>query len=183
MEAHSGLSTMTGRAHDGGMAAGEDLLWDADDKSMQMVPRLRRIGVTAGCLGFLGLLLWTDSDATWVLYAGALYLLGEIAYWAWDRRRLVEARIVPGEADGPARLRLRRVGGQVTEHDPHHIARVLVIHDNVHDLARLRLSLHGRQLLFGRPGRPPALSTWRHTCPKARVSDRAAQWGMPGIPD
>jgi hypothetical protein len=173
---------MTDRAHDGGMAASEDLLWDADDKSMQMVPRLRRIGVTAGCLGFLGA-LWADSDATWVLYAGALYLLGESAYWAWDWRRLVEVRIVPGEADGPARLRLRRVGGQITEHDPHHVARVLLIHDNVHDLAKLRLSLHGRQLLFGRPGRPPALTTWRHTCPKAQVSDRAAQWGMPGIPD
>ncbi|WP_338692814.1 hypothetical protein V2W30_01035 [Streptomyces sp. Q6] len=165
------------------MAAGEDLLWDADDKSMQMVPRLRRIGVTAGCLGFLGLLLWTDSNATWVLYAGVLYLLGEIAYWAWDRRRLVEARVVPGEADGPARLRLRRVGGRITEHDPHHVARVLLIHDNVLDLAKLRLSLHGRQLLFGRPGRPPALTTWRHTCPKAKVGDRAAHWGMPGIPD
>ncbi|MDT0567046.1 hypothetical protein RM704_06040 [Streptomyces sp. DSM 3412] len=165
------------------MAASEDLLWDADDKSMQMVPRLRRIGVTAGCLGFFGLLMWTDSDATWVLYAGAVYLLGEIAYWGWDRRRLVEARIVPGGADGPARVRLRRVGGRTTEHDPQHVTRVVLIHDNVHDLATLRLNVHGRQRLFGRPARPPALTTLRHTCPKAEVSDRAARWGMPGIPD
>ncbi|WP_371524941.1 hypothetical protein OG302_01405 [Streptomyces sp. NBC_01283] len=165
------------------MAAGEDLLWDADDKSMQMVPRLRRIGVTAGFLGFLGLMLWTDSDATWVFYAGAVYLIGEIAYWAWDRRRLVEARIVPGEVDGAARLCLRHVGGRITELDPHHVARVLLIHDNVHDLAKLRLSLHGRQLFFGRPARPPASSAWRRICPKAEVSGRAAQWGMPGIPD
>ncbi|OQR63110.1 hypothetical protein B6E66_15860 [Streptomyces maremycinicus] len=165
------------------MAISEDLLWNADDKSMRMVPQLRRIGVTAGCLGFLGLALWEGSDATWVLYAAALYLLGEIAYRAWDRRRLVEARIVPGEADGPARLRLRRVGGRSTDHDPHHVARVLVIHDNVHDLARLRLRLRGGRLLFGRPGRPPALTTWRATCTKARVGDRAAHWGMPGIPD
>ncbi|EST18192.1 hypothetical protein M877_39225 (plasmid) [Streptomyces niveus NCIMB 11891] len=128
-------------------------------------------------------MLGTGSDATWVLYAGALYLLGESAYWAWDRGRLVEARIVPGEADAPAGLRLRRVGGQITEHDPHHVARVVLIHDNVHDLAKLRLSLHGRQLLLGRPGHPPALTTWRHTCPKAEVSDRASRWGMPGIPD
>ncbi|MEV7318249.1 hypothetical protein AB0N56_35670 [Streptomyces microflavus] len=165
------------------MAAGEDLLWDADHKSMQMVPRLRRIGVTAGCLGFLGLLLWTGSNATWALYAGILYLLGEIAYWVWDRRRLVEASIVPGEADGPARLRLRRAGGQITEHDSHHVVRVLVIHDNVHALAKLRLSLHGGQFFFGRPGNSPALTTWRHACPKAEVSDRGARWGMPGIPD
>ncbi|MFD3325541.1 hypothetical protein [Streptomyces sp. NPDC058701] len=165
------------------MAASEDVLWDADDKSLQMVTRLRRIGVTAGFLGFLGLVLWTDSDATWVLYAGAFYLLGEIAYWAWDRRRLVDACIVPGEADGPARLRLRRVGGQITEHDPHRVVRVVLIHDNVHDVARLRLSVHGRQLLFGRPARPPGLTTWRRACPKAKVSDRAARWGMPGIPD
>ncbi|MFJ5774586.1 hypothetical protein [Streptomyces sp. NPDC093094] len=165
------------------MAAGEDLLWDADDKGMRMVPRLRRIGVTAGFLGFFGLLLWTDSNAAWALYAGAFYLLGEIVHWGWDRRRLVEARIVPGEAGGPARLRLRRVGGQITEHDPHQAVRVLVIHDNVHDLAKLRLSLHGRQLLFGRPGRPPALTAWRHACPRADVGDRAARWGMPGIPD
>ncbi|MGW5731407.1 MULTISPECIES: hypothetical protein [Streptomyces] len=179
------------------MAAGEDLLWDADDKSMQMVPRLWRMGVTAGCLGFLGLLLGTESDATWVVYAGALYLLGEIAFWAWDRRRLVEARIVlsngngngngdgdgDGDSDGSVRLRLRRVGGRVTEHDPRHVTRVMLIHDNLHDLARLRLSLRGRKLLFGRPGHPPALTTWRHTCPKAQVSDRAANWGMPGVPD
>ncbi|MER7576554.1 hypothetical protein [Streptomyces sp. NPDC126514] len=165
------------------MVGSEDVLWDADDKSMQMVPRLRRIGVTAGCLGFLGLMLWTDSDPAWALYAGALYLLGEIAYWAWDRGRLVDARIVPGEADSSARLRLRRVGGRITEHDPHHVARVVVIHDNVHDLAKLRLSLHGRQLLFGRPGRPAGLTTWRQTCPKAKVGDRAARWGMPGVPD
>ncbi|MER7176808.1 hypothetical protein [Streptomyces mesophilus] len=159
------------------------LLWDADDKSMQMVPRLWRIGVTAGCLGFLGLLLSTDSDATWVLYAGALYLLGETVYWAWDRRRLIEVRIVLGGSKGPDRLRLRRVGGQITEHDPHQIARVVVIHDNVHDLARLRLRLHGRQLRFGRPGRSPDLTPWRLACPQAQVSDRAAQWGMPGVPD
>lgn len=174
---------MTGKAHDGDMAASDDLLWDADDKSLQTVPRIRRIGVTAGCLGFLGLLLWTDSDATWVLYTDAAYLLGESAYWAWDRRRLVEARIVPGETDGTTRLRLRRVNGQITEHDSQHVARVLLIHDNVHDLAKLRLRLHGRQLLFGRPGRPPDLTPWRLACPQAQVSDRVAQWGMPGIPD
>ncbi|MEU1122508.1 hypothetical protein ABZ371_02735 [Streptomyces sp. NPDC005899] len=165
------------------MAASEALLWDANHKSMQMVPRLRRIGVAVGCLGFLGLLLWTGSNAPWALCAGVLYLLGEIAYWAWDRRRLVEASIVPGEADGPARLRLRRAGGQITEHDPHHVARVLIIHDNVHDLAKVRLSLHSGQFLFGRPGNPPALTTWRRTCRKAEVSNRAARWGMPGIPD
>ncbi|MFF0204692.1 hypothetical protein [Streptomyces sp. NPDC005017] len=165
------------------MASGEELLWDADDKGAQMVPRLRRIGVTVGFLGFFGLLLWTESNAVWAVYAGALYLLGEIAYWVWDRRRLVEARIVSDGVDGPARLRLRRVGGQVTEHDPHHVARVLIIHDNVLDEAKLRLSLHGRRLLFGRPCRPPALSAWRHACPQAHVRDRGAHWGMPGIPD
>lgn len=58
------------------MAASEDALWDADDKSMQMVPRLRRIGVTAGCFGFLGLVRWTDSDATWVFYSGVGTLVG-----------------------------------------------------------------------------------------------------------
>lgn len=165
------------------MAAGDDLLWDADDKSTQMVPRLRRMGVTAGCLGFLGLVLWAGADAIWALYAGAFYLFGEFVYWAWDRRRLVEARVVPGTAGGAARLCLRRVGGRITEHDPHQVARVLLINDNVHDLARLRLSLRGRQRLFGRPGRPPALTTWRHLCPGAEVGDRAALWGMPGIPD
>ncbi|WP_405697070.1 hypothetical protein [Streptomyces sp. NBC_01185] len=165
------------------MAAGEVLLWDADDKSTRTVPRLRRVGVMSGCLGFFGLLLLTDSDATWVLYAGALHLLAETGYWVWDRRRLVEARLVPGDADRPARLRLRRVGGRITEHDPHHVARVLLIHDNVQDLANLRLSLRDKHLLFGRLGRAPDLTLWRRTCPKAEVGDRAARWGMPGIPD
>lgn len=165
------------------MAAGEVVLWEADDKSMRMVPRLQRMGVTAGLLCLLGLLMWSASHATWALYAGALYLLGEIAHWAWDRRRLVEAHIVPGEADGPARLRLRRAGGRITEHDAHRVARVLVIYDNVHNLARLRLSLRGRPLLFGRPGLPPALTTWQQACPRAQVNDRSAHWGMPGVPD
>ncbi|MFE1443213.1 hypothetical protein [Streptomyces sp. NPDC058739] len=166
------------------MASGEDVLWDANDKGAQMVPRLRRIGVTVGCLGFFGLLLWTESNAVWAVYAGAFYLLGEIAYWVWDRRRLVEAHIVTDGVDGASRLRLRRAGGQITEHNPHDVARVLIIRDNVlRDQANLRLSLHGRRLLFGRPGRPPALSAWRHTCPRAHVRDRNAHWGMPGIPD
>ncbi|MEU9202947.1 hypothetical protein [Streptomyces sp. NPDC048332] len=165
------------------MAVSDDLIWDADDKSMQMIPRLRRIGVTAACLGFLGLLFWIDSDAMWVLFVGAFYLLGEIVYWAWDRRRLIEVRLVPGEADGPAGLRLRRVGGRTTEHDPQHVVRVLLIHDNVLDLASLRLSLQGGRLLFGRPGRPPALAAWRSACPAAEVGERGAHWGMPGIPD
>ncbi|MGW7071799.1 hypothetical protein ACWGII_23295 [Streptomyces sp. NPDC054855] len=165
------------------MAASEELLWDADDKSTQMTPRLRRMGITAGCLGFLALLLWTGTNAIWALYAGAFYLFGEFVYWAWDRRRLVEARVDPGAADGEARLCLRRVGGQITEYDPHQVVRVLLIHDNVHDLARLRLSLRGRLLLFGRPGCPVGLTAWRHLCPKAEVGDRAARWGMPGIPD
>ncbi|WP_329225674.1 hypothetical protein OHB07_03090 [Streptomyces sp. NBC_00111] len=164
------------------MAAGEVLLWDADDKSTRTVPRLRRVGLMSGCLGF-GLLLWTDSHATWVLYTGALHLLAETVYWVWDRRRLVEARLVPGEADDPAGLHLRRVGGRITAHDPHHVTRVLLIHDNVRDLASLHLSLRDKRLLFGRPGRAPALTPWRRTCPKAEVGDRAARWGMPGIPD
>ncbi|MGW1817508.1 hypothetical protein ACWCQM_28565 [Streptomyces sp. NPDC002125] len=165
------------------MTAGEVLLWDADDKSLRMVPRLRRVGVTSGCIGFLGLLIWTGSDATWVLYAGALYWCAEAVHAVWDRRRLVEARIVPGGADGPARLHLRRVGGRITEHDPHHVVRVLLIHDNVLDLASLRLRLRDRHLLHGRPGRDPDLTRWRRACPEAEVGDRAARWGMPGVPD
>jgi hypothetical protein len=167
------------------MAVNEVLLWDADDKSTRALPRLRRIAVTAGFLGFLGLLLWTDSHATWALHAGALYLLGEAAHWVWDRRRLVEIRIVPGDIDGSARIRLRRVGGRTTEHDPHCVARVLVIHNNViRDLATLRLRLRSGPPLLGRPGRTtPALATWRHACPKAAVGERDARWGMPGVPD
>ncbi|WP_433544411.1 hypothetical protein ACQPZG_04330 (plasmid) [Streptomyces sp. CA-294286] len=165
------------------MTVGEDLLWDADDKSTRRVARLRRIGVAAGFLGFLGLALWRESDVTWVLCAGALHLLGESAYWAWDRRRLVEARLLAGGADGPGGLRLRRVGGRITEHDPHRVARVVVIHDNVNDLAKLRLRLRGGRFLFSRQSRPPALVAWRRACPEAEVSDRAARWGMPGIPD
>ncbi|WP_151772961.1 hypothetical protein [Streptomyces abyssomicinicus] len=165
------------------MAAGEDLLWDARDKGMQMVPRLWRLGVTAGVLGFLALLLLVDSHAVWALYAGALYLIAEIVYWAWDRGRLVEARIVAGEDEGTARIRLRRVGGRISEHDPRRVTRVLVIHDNVLDQAALRLRVHKGRLLFGRPGRAPALAAWRQACPNAEVGDRAARWGMPGVPD
>ncbi|MFF1413502.1 hypothetical protein ACFVX6_27605 [Streptomyces sp. NPDC058289] len=165
------------------MAAGEDLLWDAADKSMRTVPRLRRMAVTACCLGFFGLVMWAESDVRWAVSATVAYVLVEIAYWAWDRRRLVEARIVPGGADGRATLRLRRTGGRITDHDPHEVTRVLVIYDNVDGSARLRLHVRRKRLFFGRPGRPPALTTWRKTCPQAEVGDRSARWGMPGIPD
>jgi hypothetical protein len=139
--------------------------------------------VTAGCASLFVLVLWAYSDARWAAWTAAAYVLAEIAYRVWDRRRLVEARIVVGEADGRARLRLRRAGGRITEHDPHQVARVLIIHDNVVDSAKLRLRLRGKRLLFGRPGRAPALTTWRRTCPRAHVQDRNARWGMPGVPD
>ncbi|MER5896238.1 hypothetical protein [Streptomyces sp. NPDC001876] len=165
------------------MAVSEDLLWDAADKSTRTIPRLRRVAVVAGCLGLFGLAMWMGPDNRWAACAAAAYVLVEIAHWAWDRRRLVEARIVTGEPDGRARLRLRHAGGRITEHDPHQVARVLIIHDNVVDSAKLRLRLRGERQFFGRPGRSPALATWRETCPRAAVNDRNAWWGMPGIPD
>lgn len=165
------------------MAVSEDLLWDAEDKSARVVPRLRRMAVIGGCLGLFGLVLWADSDVRWALCAAAAYVLVEVAHWAWDRRRLVEARIVVGESGGGARLRLRHAGGRITEHDPHQVARVLIIHDNVVATAKLRLRLRRKRLFFGRPARSPVLTTWRETCPRAAVNDRNAWWGMPGIPD
>ncbi len=163
------------------MAISGDLLWEAADKGTRTVPRLRRTAVTAGCAGLFVLLFWAYSDATWAACAAAAYVLAEIAYRVWDRRRLVEAWIVVGEADGRARLRLRQAGGRITEHDPHQVARVLIIHDNVIDSAKLRL--RGRRVLYGRPGRAPALTAWWRTCPRAHVQDRNARWGMPGVPD
>lgn len=165
------------------MAVSEDLLWDAADKSTRMVPRLRRMAVMAGCLGLFGLLLSVDSDVRWAVCAAVAYVVMEFAYWAWDRRRLVEARIVAGEADGLARLRLRHAGGRITEHEPRQVAQVLIIHDNVDDSAKLRLRVRRKTLFFGRQGRPTVLATWRKTCPRADVNDRNAWWGMPGIPD
>lgn len=166
------------------MAVSEDLLWDAADKSLRIVPRLRRMAVAAGCLGLIGLFLWVDSDVRWAARAAGAYALGEIAYWLWDRRRLVEVRVAVPPAGGPARLRLRRVGGRITEYGPHEVARVLIIHDNVdRNAAKLRLSLRRSPLSFARPGRPPVLTAWRNACPGADVQDRNAWWGMPGIPD
>lgn len=174
---------MMAGAHDGPMAVGEDLLWDAADKSTRTVPRLRRVLVTAGCLGLPGLVLRGGSGVGWVVGAAVAYVLVEIAYGTWERRRLVEARIVTGGADGRAGLRLRHAGGRITEHDPHQVARVLVIYDNVDGSAKLRLRLRGKRLFFGRPGRPPVSAAWRNACPRATVHDRNARWGMPGIPD
>ncbi|MET8112097.1 hypothetical protein [Streptomyces prasinus] len=165
------------------MAVSEVLLWDAADKSTRIVPRLRRMAVMAGCLGLFGLVLWADSEVGWAIGTAASYVFLEIAYWAWERRRLVEARVVVGEAGDRARLRLRHAGGRITEHDPHQVVRVLVIHDNVSDAAKLRLRLRRKRPLFGRPGRPPVLTAWRKTCPGAHVNDRKAYWGMPGVPD
>ncbi|MBT2450873.1 hypothetical protein J7F03_28120 [Streptomyces sp. ISL-43] len=92
-------------------------------------------------------------------------------------------RTVVGDAGGPARIHLRHASGRITERDPHAVARVLVIHDNVNDdSAKLRLRLDRRRLA-GRPGRPPKLTEWRETCPRADVKGRNARWGMPGIPD
>ncbi|MEU3465926.1 hypothetical protein ABZ721_39060 [Streptomyces sp. NPDC006733] len=166
------------------MAVSEDLLWDAADKSSRIIPRLWRVGVTAGCLGLLALTLSAGGDLAWARYAAAACAPAEIAYWLWDRRRLVEVRIAAGQVGGPAKLQLRRVGGSITEHDAHTVARVLVIHDNVDtDAAKLHLSLRRGQLSFARSGRSPALTAWRQTCPRAEVRDRNARWGMPGIPD
>ncbi|MFF2776062.1 hypothetical protein ACFVU3_14245 [Streptomyces sp. NPDC058052] len=165
------------------MAISEDLLWDATDKETRTVPRLRRTAVTAGCAGLFVLVLWASSGVTWAACAAGVYVLVELAYQVWDRRRLVEARIVVGEADGRTKLRLRQAGGRTTEHDPHHVAGVLIIRDNVLDSANLRLRLHGKRVLFARPGRPPAVTTWRTACPRAHVKERNAWWGMPGYPD
>ncbi|MFI2429135.1 hypothetical protein ACH5A7_34455 [Streptomyces sp. NPDC018955] len=162
------------------MAVSEDLLWDAADKSTRTAPRLLRTAVAAGCLG---LVLWAVSDAMWAIRAVAACVLVGFAYLVWDRRRLVEVRIVAGEAGGPARLRLRHAGGRTTDHDPQRVARVLVVHDNVVDSAKLRLRLRKGPLFFGRPGRAPELAAWRETCPRAAVGSRGALWGMPGIPD
>ncbi|MFD9545072.1 hypothetical protein [Streptomyces sp. NPDC060022] len=130
------------------MAVSEDLLWDAADKSTRIVPRLRRMAVIAGSLGIVGLVLWVGSDVRWAVCAAAAYVLVEVAHWAWDRRRLVEARIVVGEPGDRARLRLRHVGGRITEHDPHQVAQVLIIHDNVDDSAKLRLRLRREAALL-----------------------------------
>lgn len=165
------------------MAGDEDLLWDAEDKSLRMVPRLRRMAVVGGCLGLLALLLWTDSDARWAGWAAVAYVLVESAYLVWDLRRLVEVRVVLGAAGDVAGLRFRRAGGGVAECDPRRVARVLVIHDNVVTSAKLRLTLRRRRLLFGRPGHPAVLTRWQESCPGAAVSNRQARWGMPGVPD
>ncbi|WP_328303301.1 hypothetical protein OG389_35485 [Streptomyces sp. NBC_00435] len=100
------------------MAVSEALLWDAADKSPRMARRLRRMAVAAGCLGLIGWVLWVHSGAWWAARAAVAYVLLEIAYWLWDRRRLVEVRVVAAEAGGPARLHLRRAGGRTTEYDP-----------------------------------------------------------------
>ncbi|MFE7582620.1 hypothetical protein ACFU5Y_13810 [Streptomyces gardneri] len=165
------------------MVIGEDLLWDATDKGTPTVPRLLRTAVTAGCAGLFVLALWAYSADTWAACVAVAYVLAEIAYRVWDRRRLVEARIVVGEADGRAKLRLRQASGRTAEHDPQQVAQVLIIRDNVVDSAKLRLRLHGKRVLYGRPGRPPAVTTWRRTCPRAHVRERNAWWGMPGVPD
>ncbi|MFE7512140.1 hypothetical protein [Streptomyces sp. NPDC057540] len=165
------------------MTNGEDLLWDAADKGTAFVPRLRRTAVTAACAGLFVLVLWTSAGATWAAWATAAYVLMEIAYRLWDRRRLVEIHVVVTETDGLTRLRLRQAGGRTTEHDPHHVARVLIIRDNVVDTAKLRLRLNGKVVLFGRAGRPPGVTAWRKACPRAHIQDRNAWWGMPGVPD
>ncbi|GEB57230.1 hypothetical protein [Streptomyces gardneri] len=128
------------------MVISEDLLWDAADKGTLTVPRLLRTAVTAGCAALFVLALWANSDATWAACAGAAYVLAEIAYRVWDRRRLVEVRIVV-------------------------------------DSAKLRLRPYGERVLFGRPGRPLEVTTWRRTCPRARIREIDAWRGMPGVPD
>ncbi|WP_405425284.1 hypothetical protein [Streptomyces erythrochromogenes] len=169
------------------MAIGGDLLWDAAEKGTPIVARLRRTAVTAGCAGLVVLVLAASSGAAWAACAAAAYVLGEIAYRVWDRRRLVEVRIVAVGADGDAgpgpRIRLRQAGGRITEHDPDRVARVLIIRDNVVDSAKLRLRLHGERVLFGRPGSRPDVTAWRRACPRAGVQERNAWWGMPGVPD
>ncbi|WP_299542413.1 hypothetical protein [uncultured Streptomyces sp.] len=165
------------------MAINEDLLWDAARRGTPIGPRLRRTAVTAGCTGLFAVMLWTYSGATWAVCAAVAYVLAEFGYRVWDRRRLVEAKIIDGGADGRPKLRIRQAGGRTTEHDPGQVVRVLIIHDNVVDSAKLRLRLRGKRIFFGRPGRSPALTTWRSTCPSARVQERSARWGMPGVPD
>jgi hypothetical protein len=166
--------------NNGGVAAGEDVLWEAERKGVRVLPRLRRMAVVALCLGLIGLLL-AGPDPAWTLYPVAVYVLAETAHWVWDRWRLVQVRVIADEAGGPARLRVRRASGRTTEYDARKVIRVLVIHDNVaHDSAKLRLVLQRGWLFFGRPGRLPSLTAWRKACPQARVDGRGAWWGMPG---
>ncbi|MFG3142395.1 hypothetical protein ACGFZA_40055 [Streptomyces sp. NPDC048211] len=79
------------------MVISERLRWDAADKGMRTVPRLRRTAVTAGCAGLFVLVLWANADAAWAAGAAAAYVLAEIAYQVWDRRLLAEATIVVGD--------------------------------------------------------------------------------------
>ncbi|MFJ9943567.1 hypothetical protein [Streptomyces erythrochromogenes] len=110
---------------------------------------------------------------------------GDLLWDAADKGTPIVA--VGADGDAGLRLRLRQVGGRITEHDPDQVARVLIIRDTVVDSAKLRLRLHlhlhGKRVLFGRPGSRPAVTTWRRTCPRARVQERNAWWGMPGVPD
>jgi hypothetical protein len=164
----------------GGVAAGGDVLWEAEHKGVRVLPWLRRMAVVAPCLGFIGLLL-AGPDPAWVLYPVAAYVLAETAYWVWDRRRLAEVRVIADAAGGPARLRVRRVSGRTTEYDARRVIRVLVIYDNVtSNSAKLRLVLRRGRLFFGRAGRLPSLAAWRTACPRAKVDGRGAWWGMPG---
>lgn len=142
------------------------------------------MAVAAVCFALLRLVLGPDADAGWVVRAGGGYALAEIAYWLWDRRRLIEVRIVEGETGALTRLRMRRASGRIAECDPRRVSRVLIVRDNVNaDSAALRLSLGRGRLSFGRPGRPPSPAAWRAACPRAAVESRGARWGMPGIPD
>ncbi|MET9440331.1 helix-turn-helix transcriptional regulator [Streptomyces sp. NPDC006610] len=94
----------------------------------------------------------------------------------------VVARYV--EAPGGSSVSPVRVAELTATADPHKVARVLVIHDNViRNSAKLRLSLQGRRFFFGRPGRPPVFIAWRNACPRADVKDRSAWVGTRGGPD
>lgn len=171
------------------MSLQDDLLWEANDRSGWGLRWLRHVA-TAAALAGLGGLFWLGGDRVLsvAMFCGApAYAIGATVRWLRSRRCFVQVTAVD---DGALRIRLHRVGGRTTDHDPGMVTMVHITHrghsfdsDDPPFLgpgagtATLRLRIAGRRFTGRWSGLNAAeldqvLRSWRTTCPKAAVDVR-----------
>ncbi|GIF95971.1 hypothetical protein [Catellatospora citrea] len=184
------------------MAIDESILWQAGNQGRYWWRW--SVWTVVIALAVYGGLLWSDSGEPvhgYLLAGGAaLVAVAGVAYWVWDRTRVVEIKLLDGS---PPVLGIRTVTGRVDRVAPQDVTRLHMIctygpydpdshgeadtrdSDNV-----LLLELHhGRRRYRGRPTaymrdahRNELWAAWQRLCPQA-TAKRETRFRTPGTND